>query len=128
MECHYFRLKKVTVVVLRCHDMDVCFVFGTKPPPVLAISLNFSSVGKRVCSGNKSVSATAQKSCTHWHTVVMLTQKKCPMLLYSEPVVSFHGAIDTLFFRGTHQQKFMSRRSITGHSYCGGNLVFLLTS
>lgn len=44
--------------------------------------------------------------------VLRLTQKRWPILLYSEPVTSFHSAMAKLFFRRTHPQTFVSCFSI----------------
>uniref|UniRef100_A0AAV2MQ44 Uncharacterized protein n=2 Tax=Knipowitschia caucasica TaxID=637954 RepID=A0AAV2MQ44_KNICA len=52
---------------------------------VAAISLNFSSVGQRICAGTNTAFAAAQKSCTQRHTVVILTPKRVePCLLVSQ--------------------------------------------
>lgn len=78
----------------------------------MAISTSLSSFGNGISSGSSTSFTAVQNSRTHRHTVVTPTPNKCETSLNSLLVVSFHSAIATRFFMGTHRRKLVSRFSI----------------
>ncbi len=117
-------VEAVAVVLLQCQNRYVWPISSTntlrKPPPVFNVGRHFFQL-LLVWKTNlfNKVLAASQNSRTHRHTVVLLTPKSWPVLLYSALVTSFHSAMATLFFRGTHSRKFvfvLSYFSIAGCS------------